>query len=195
MTTKIDARGLACPEPVIRMKEALGAIDEGAVETLVDNETAVGNLQRLAQSRSYAFSVKKEQGFWRVSIVKTKTGVDTAATCGAAYGETFLIVGTDALGKDEALGRILMIRFFETMAAGGDVPDAIFFLNAGVRLTSMEESVVPQVQKLVEKGVDVYSCGTCLKFYELEKDLKVGKTGSIDQVVDAVTGPRRVVWV
>ncbi len=64
-----------------------------------------------------------------------------------------------------------------------------------MRLTTTEDSVVPQIQKLAGNGVNIFSCGTCLKFYELEKELKVGKTGSIDQVVDAVMGPQRVVWV
>ncbi len=49
---KIDARGLACPEPVMKTKDALGKIDEGTVEILVDNEGAVGNLERLAKSKS-----------------------------------------------------------------------------------------------------------------------------------------------
>jgi len=192
---KIDARGLDCPEPVVKTKQALGMIDEGTVEILVDNEGAVGNLQRLAQSQKLACSVAKEGKCWRVRITKAGTDADAPAVCGPALGETFLIVGTDSLGKDETLGKVLMIRFFETMAAGGELPHTVFFLNAGVRLTTTEDSVVPQVKKLAEEGVNVFSCGTCLKFYDLEKGLKVGKTGSIDQVVDAVAGTRRVVWV
>jgi selenium metabolism protein YedF len=195
---KIDARGLACPQPVIKTKEALGMIDEGMVEILVDNEGAVGNIERLAQSKSLACSVTKDGECWRVNIskgAKGKAASDTPAVCPVVGEQTFLIVATDSLGKDEALGRILMIRFFETMAAGPDAPHTIFFLNAAVRLTTTEDSVVPQIAKLAGNGVQVFSCGTCLKFYELESALKVGKTGSIDQVVDAVMGPQRVVWV
>jgi selenium metabolism protein YedF len=192
---KIDARGLACPQPVIKAKDALTGIDEGTVQILVDNEGAVGNLERLARSRSLPCSVSREGEYWRVSIVKGAAAGDAPAVCALPGEETFMIVGTDSLGKDEDLGRILMIRFFETMAAGRDLPHTIFFLNAAVRLTTTEDSVVPQVRKLADKGVQIYSCGTCLKFYTLEDELKVGKTGSIDQVVDAVMGPQRVVWI
>lgn len=195
---KIDARGLACPQPVIKTKEALGMIDEGVVEILVDNEGAVGNIERLARSKSLACSVSREGKCWRVNIskgAKGKATSDTPAVCPVVGEQTFLIVATDSLGKDEALGRILMIRFFETMAAGADHPHTIFLLNAAVRLTTTEDSVVPEIQKLADKGVQVFSCGTCLKFYELENELKVGKTGSIDQMVDAVMGQQRVVWV
>lgn len=192
---RIDARGLACPEPLVKTKQALGMIDEGTVEVLVDNEGAVGNLKRMAQSQRLACSVSKEGKNWRIRI--TKAGADTggATACAVPEGDTFLIVGTDSLGKDEKLGKVLMIRFFETMAAGNDLPRTVFFLNAGVRLTTTEDSVVPQVKRLVERGVDVFSCGTCLKFYDVEAKLAVGMAGSIDQVVDAVTGGRRVVWI
>ncbi len=196
MTTKIDARGLSCPEPVIKTKEALAAAGEGTVEILVDNEAAVGNLERLARSKSLSCSVTKEdEGCWRVSIAGGSRTGDADSVSPAAGEQTFLVVGTDALGKDEVLGKILMIRFFETMAGGADQPHTIFFLNAGVRLTTTEDSIVPEIQKLADRGVQIFSCGTCLKFYELEKGLKVGKTGSIDQVVDALTGSCRVVWM
>jgi len=195
MATKIDARGLMCPEPVVRTKAALGAIAEGTVEILVDNETAAGNIQRLAQSQLCAYSVEEEGGYWCIRIVKTQGDAGSQAACAVVGERTFLIVGTDMLGKDEALGKILIIRFFETMAAGTDLPHTIFFLNAGVNLTPTEDSVVPQIKKLAEKGVNIFSCGTCLKFYDIEAKLAVGKTGSMDQVVDAVIGPDRVVWV
>ena len=38
---QIDARGQACPLPVVRAKKALSAMGEGVLEVLVDNETAV----------------------------------------------------------------------------------------------------------------------------------------------------------
>jgi TusA-related sulfurtransferase len=42
---KIDARGLECPQPVVKTKDALNKGEE--VTTLVDNETAYKNLEKL----------------------------------------------------------------------------------------------------------------------------------------------------
>lgn len=50
MTLEIDALGKACPMPVVLTKQAL---DQGArdITVLVDNDIAVQNLTRLAESQ------------------------------------------------------------------------------------------------------------------------------------------------
>lgn len=56
MTKRIDAKGKACPMPVILAKKE---IDGGCAAFVVevDNETAVKNLQKLAESQGYASAV------------------------------------------------------------------------------------------------------------------------------------------
>ena len=46
MPETIDAKGLACPQPVILTKKALDACDE--VTILVDNNAACDNIKRMA---------------------------------------------------------------------------------------------------------------------------------------------------
>ena len=48
MATKVDARGLSCPQPVILAKKA---IEEGKwpVEVLVDSATSRENVRRMAE--------------------------------------------------------------------------------------------------------------------------------------------------
>ena len=49
---KVDARGDACPLPVVKAKKALSELNgTGEVEVLVDNEIAVQNLTKMAQQR------------------------------------------------------------------------------------------------------------------------------------------------
>ena len=49
---RINAMGEACPLPVVKTLRALQSLGgAGSVETLVDNETAVQNLRRLAESK------------------------------------------------------------------------------------------------------------------------------------------------
>ena len=54
----IDARGLSCPEPVIRTKNAL-ASGEKAYTVMVDNVTAKENVSRFALHQGYKVSVKE----------------------------------------------------------------------------------------------------------------------------------------
>jgi len=56
----IDARGLACPEPVVRVQKGIQADPEGVCVT-VDNFAAVENISRFAKARGYAVE-KKEEG-------------------------------------------------------------------------------------------------------------------------------------
>ena len=55
----IDARGLSCPEPVIRTKNAL-ASGEKAYTVMVDNVTAKENVSRFALHQGYKVSVKED---------------------------------------------------------------------------------------------------------------------------------------
>lgn len=56
----VDARGRACPEPVLLTRKALQQSPEG-VEVLVGNSTSRDNVRRFAESRGYKTQVK-EQG-------------------------------------------------------------------------------------------------------------------------------------
>ena len=56
---EVDARGLSCPEPVIRTKNAL-ASGEKAYTVMVDNVTARENVSRFALHQGYQVSVKED---------------------------------------------------------------------------------------------------------------------------------------
>ena len=63
MNNQIDARGKACPIPVIMAKKEA---DQGnmAFTILVDNQTAIENLKRFASSNDYKTDVVQiESGF------------------------------------------------------------------------------------------------------------------------------------
>lgn len=57
----VDARGMACPLPVVNAKKASEEMTEGGVLTvLVDNEIAVQNLTKFAASRGFQSSAEKK---------------------------------------------------------------------------------------------------------------------------------------
>ena len=56
----MDARGDACPLPVVKAKRAIAELNgAGEVEVLVDNEIAVQNLTKMAQQKGYTYSAEK----------------------------------------------------------------------------------------------------------------------------------------
>lgn len=63
----IDARGFACPEPVVMAKNALKA-GTGKAKILVDNQIAVGNITRFAENKNLKVSVAKVGADFELTI-------------------------------------------------------------------------------------------------------------------------------
>jgi len=74
----IDAKGLACPTPIIKAKKALRSNSEIAVE--VDDEEAAENLEKMAQQLQYDFAKEDlGSGITKVTIKKTAPTTASAA--------------------------------------------------------------------------------------------------------------------
>ena len=67
--TKIDARGLSCPEPVILISQAMKS-GESAYEIIVDNRVSRENVTRFAEHQGYAVSVSEADGEFTLTIRK-----------------------------------------------------------------------------------------------------------------------------
>jgi len=106
-----------------------------------------------------------------------------------------LVIATDVIGKEEEIGKVLVKGFFETMKATKEIPHTIFFLNAGVRLTTTSEEIIPVLKELADMGVEIFSCGTCLKYYGLESELKVGYRGTTNHIVEGMQDFAKTVWI
>lgn len=193
----IDARGQGCPKPVMMAEEAMSKIAEGIIEVMVDNEASAGNLARFAKSNAFFSETIRDGKDWKVKIVKGYlcAAATEAENASVTERDLLLIVGTDTMGKEEELGIILMKAYFETMKAYKQVPHTIFFLNTGVRLTTINEQMVSILKDIETMGVEIYSCGTCLKHYNLEKQLKVGYRGTINHIVEGIKDFKKTVWI
>lgn len=198
--TTIDAIGIGCPKPVIMAEEALAKIDEGSVEILVDNEASVSNLSRFAKKNGFYLETIKEDKYWKVKIVKGYVCTPESQNSAVMNQESIskdllLIVGTDTMGKEEELGKILMKAFFDTMKVTKEIPHTIFFLNAGVKLTTIDEDIVPILKEIEAIGVEIFSCGTCLKHYNLESEIKIGYRGTTNHIIEGIKDFKKTVWI
>ena len=115
---RINAMGDACPLPVVKTLRALQSLGgAGSVETLVDNETAVQNLRRLAESKGCSIEVETiSDAEYRVTITAAE-GAELpkeeaiACTAPAAQKKTVVVISADHMGEgNEELGRALLRR-------------------------------------------------------------------------------------
>lgn len=181
---KIDAKGLDCPKPVILTKNELDNMEKGVVETTVDNKVAVDNLSRLAKGQGFKYTVLTiSEDEFKVTIEKTE-----ATKKEAKEDESFtLAFAADTMGGGEdELGHILMKSFMYTVTETKPLPDTILFYNSGVYLTCEGSPVLDDIEKLKNEGVEIFSCGTCLDFYNIKDKLKVGDISNMYTIYEKI---------
>ena len=66
---RIDARGLACPQPMMLIRKAVQENPEGA-EILVDDVCAVENIGRFAANMEYSMEKQSEGEATLLTLVK-----------------------------------------------------------------------------------------------------------------------------
>jgi selenium metabolism protein YedF len=110
-------------------------------------------------------------------------------------GKRILIL-SDRIGRgDDELGRILMKNFLYSLARAEEKPTAVMLMNEGVRLAVSGSASVDDLTLLVEQGVAVKACGTCLDFLGLATDLAVGEVGTMNGSVDALLSSDEIVTI
>lgn len=196
MSPIIDARGKACPTPVIMAKKAISA-GESTFTVLVDNTTAVENLKRLAANQGFDAAVTEQGGAFHLAFVRTGCAACEEAVNAplpAPGGDWAVFVGRDIIGDgDRELGTNLMRMFFYTLAQGEDKPGAVLFMNAGVKLPTLDEQVAEHLKALSAVGVEILVCGTCLNFYGLTDRLRVGTVSNMYDIVTRMQKAGKVV--
>ena len=68
MKKVVDACGLSCPEPVLRLKKVIDGADE--IEVLVDSQVCVENCSRFAESKGFKVAVKGGSGQYTMKLTK-----------------------------------------------------------------------------------------------------------------------------
>ena len=188
----IDCRGMACPQPVIKTREALEQ-KPGSVTVLVDNVPASENVRRLLEKSGYG-SVNVEQreaSLWAVSASAACVACAEAEAVIAAAGErssrTLVFLSTETLGHgSDELGAKLMANFLLTLPEMGDNLWRVVMVNGGVKLASQPGRALDALKKLEEKGVSLLVCGTCLEYFGLLDQKQVGETTNMLDIVTSL---------
>ena len=192
---QIDARGKACPQPVILAKKE---IDGGCrdLTVLVDNKTAVENLTRLGNSAGMTVTTgETAQGLFVRLTGEGKIVEEPVIACSTTGNGYAVFIGKDVVGAgDRELGYNLMKMALYTLAQGDSVPAHVLFMNDGVKLPAGEEQqVIDSLMTLIEKGSLVLVCGTCLNYYGIADRLKAGTVSILYDIMSAMQRADKVI--
>jgi selenium metabolism protein YedF len=158
---------------------------------IVDRSEASENVQRFAQSQGCQVKVTEKDGVFHLDVTKGQPEqAETKKTGDAVF------ITSDCLGTgDERLGEILMKAFLNTLWDTEPKPGKMIFINSGVRLTTEGSEVLDTLRLLEKDGVQIFSCGTCLEYYKLKDDLRVGQVTNMYEIVHSLMDARKVIKI
>ncbi|MDB8790793.1 sulfurtransferase-like selenium metabolism protein YedF [Romboutsia sp. 1001216sp1] len=196
MLIEIDARGLACPKPVINTKKELDKLENGVIRVTVDNTMAKENIIKLSKSSNCESSVlREEEDLIVVEIIKgenikieegTKVNLDNKC----------IFISSDKMGQgNDELGEVLIKGYIYTLTETKPYPKHIVFVNSGVKLTTVNEATVENLKILENNGVEILSCGTCLDYYNLKELLQVGTVTNMYNIVEMMNNSLQTISI
>jgi selenium metabolism protein YedF len=187
---EIDARGLACPAPVLHTKAAIQEEKPGSISVIVDNAASQQNVQRFLESQGFGTSIEQTGTDYRV--VGTLGAEPLNHPLESAAPETgsskiMVMCATDRMGfGDDELGLKLMLSFLRTLKEMGPDLWRLVFVNNGVKLTIDGSEVLDDLKGYEKGGLKILVCGTCLTHFNLLERKQVGETTNMLDIVTAM---------
>lgn len=204
---EVDVRDLACPGPVLKLRELLDAGDT-AVRLWVADDLCRSNVTRFAASRGLEAEVEDhDDGTFHVAVRHTGSSPDPSpASAPATAAAPAPEAGTSQTGPrviqvtaatmgagDDELGRLLLRSFVKTQAELEARPDRIVFYNSGVHLCCEGSVLLEDLRALEAAGVEVIACGTCLNYFGLADNLRVGRVTDMLEIATVLAEAGTVV--
>ena len=197
---EIDARGLACPAPVLQTKATLQEEKPDRVSVVVDNAASQQNVQRFLESQGFQTKLEQKENDYLV-----------LGTCGSEPGERvqspvapqaedlkkiMVMCATDRIGfGDDDLGLALMVNFLRTLKEMGKELWRLVFVNNGVKLTIDGSEVLEDLKEYEKEGLKILVCGTCLNHFNLLERKQVGETTNMLDIVTAMQLADKVISI
>ena len=198
---KIDVRQLACPGPVLKLRELLDA-GETTVTLHVADELARSNVSRFAASRHADVRVESPaEGGFLLTVTAAgdspgpEPGGQAPIECQVPAGGPLVVqVTATTMGSgDDELGELLLRSFIKTQAQLESPPAAIIFYNSGVSLCCEGSQLLDDLRELEASGIEIIACGTCLNFFGLADHLQVGRVTDMLEIATQLANAGRVV--
>ncbi len=194
MVKTLDARGLACPAPVLMTKDAVESGDVTTVEIIVDNEAAKENVSRFLGSRQFSVTSTQDGTDFKLLAQREGTAKDPLpaveskpAPASGTQKKIMVLIATDRLGfGDDELGQKLIVSFIKTIKEMGKELWRLVFVNNGVKLTISGSPVLEDLLAYEKNGLTILVCGTCLTHFDLLEAKKVGETTNMLDIVTAM---------
>lgn len=193
---EIDARGQACPMPVVLTKRALKQTPKDTLKVMVDNEIATQNLTKMAVQLGLNASVtKKDAHHYDVYVSSESSTLSPASEKYQAKERKIpqeseevpyiVVLNAETVGQGpEALGKTLLNSFVFALSEQDQLPDVVVCYNGGAKLTTEGSPVLGDLRALEAAGTEILTCGICLEYFDLTDKLAVGSVTNMYRIVE-----------
>ena len=188
----VDVRGLACPQPVILTRAALGRSQQDMITVVADSETARDNIVKMARSLSCDVEVDRRGTDFYIAITKP----EEFGTALEPRESLLFLVASDSFGRgSDELGQLLMKNFFYSLSEQGGLGKVIIFINSGVKLACTGSPAMDFLFELQQDGAEIFACGTCLDYFKIKDQLSVGQVTNMYTILDYLQKVPRVIYL
>jgi selenium metabolism protein YedF len=204
MAIEIDARGLPCPQPVLKTKEAIERSVGSPLLILVSTEESRDNVVRfLKHAGAEVDSVSERAGEFHIRTKEIAASAkaelkpeDYICSTEPAGSGTTIFINKDRIGHgSDELGNNLIKAFVATIKDLSVQPKTICFMNGGVKLTVKGSETLPYLKELEEKGVELLVCGTCLGYFNLKEELGAGRISNMYDISETMLKSSKVITI
>ena len=191
---QIDCRNLACPEPVIRTKNALEGLKKGEkLEILVNSIAPKENISRFLKNQNVEFSVEQNGAETKITAVKGESKLELAnfdefvCEITPKTKKAVVYLNEEYAGSGD-VGVSLLAKFLGALLQVDNKPEYVICVNNAVKMTTNRAHPSFKLLKDLEAaGVKILSCGSCLEAYKLVSDLSVGEMSNAYEVMQILT--------
>jgi intracellular sulfur oxidation DsrE/DsrF family protein len=103
-----------------------------------------------------------------------------------------LVTNNGMSNADSELSKVLLSNYFKLIEEENLIPNAILFYGEGVKTVVEDSPFIEALSNLEKKGVNLFVCKTCLNFYGLLEKVKVGKIGTMADIIHYQWGVDKV---
>jgi len=202
-TLKLDCKGLPCPQPVLKCKEASTDNNTTELTVIVDNAPANENVTRFLKTQGFEVESQAGEEIWTITANRESTQ-DNCDVCEVMSNEeishmaakTTVFITSEFLGDgDDDLGSKLMFNFLATLPEMQDELFRIVLVNGGVKIACEGHPCLEKLKPLADAGIMVLVCGTCLEHFDLLEKKQVGDTTNMLDVVTSLQAASKVIKI
>ena len=105
-----------------------------------------------------------------------------------------MVLASDEMGQGDAvLGHLLMKGFVYAVTQQDKLPETVLLFNGGAKLSCQGSDSLEDLKELEAQGVEILTCGTCLNHYGIAEKLLVGNVTNMYEIVEKMTGAKKIV--